>query len=132
MSLRYESKRRTRGYCDRDTRIDVVDALALLRTRPVRAAGRASSAAQRARQNDAFKRKERDWLVTGAAGAAPPSRGVSEAAPRLTASCTAPVARHGRYDKRRFEAALASRAAAPASQLHPASHGLGQVDARRP
>ena len=93
-------------YCDRDTRFDVVDALALLRPRPVRAAGRASSAAQRARQNDAFTREERDWRrwrrttltwheVTEVRGRLYRPRG------------------DGRYDKRRFEAALASRPAAP-------------------
>ena len=52
-----------RVYCDRDTRFDVVDALAvaLLRPCPLRTAGRVSSIAQRARQHAAFQREMRDW-----------------------------------------------------------------------
>jgi hypothetical protein len=43
-------------YCDRDTSFALVDALALLRPRSVRAAGRAPNAAQRARQHAAFEK----------------------------------------------------------------------------
>ena len=93
-------------YCDRDTRFDVVDALALLRPRPVRAAGRASSAAQRARQNDAFTTEERDWRRWRRTTLA--WHEVTEVRGRLYRPRG-----DGRYDKRRFEAALESSAAAP-------------------
>jgi hypothetical protein len=48
-------------YCDRDTSFALVDALALLRPRPVRAGGHASNAAQRARQHATFEKDMRDW-----------------------------------------------------------------------
>jgi hypothetical protein len=67
MSLRYETTDTATATGIRAT-FDVVDALALLRTRPVRAADAPLGAAppqrrsaERARQNDAFKREERDW-----------------------------------------------------------------------
>jgi hypothetical protein len=93
-------------YCDRDTRFDVVDALALLRPRPVRTAGHASNAAQRARQHAAFEKETRDWRrwrrttlawceVTEVRGRLYRPRG------------------SGRYNKKRYEVALASTAAGP-------------------
>ena len=81
-------------YCDRDTSFALVDALALLRPRSVRAAGRAPNAAQRARQHAAFEKDiMRRTCATGAAGAAPPSRGTRS--PRLAADYTAPVVTGG-------------------------------------
>ena len=59
--LRYVEGGTSWVYCDRDTRFDVVDALALLRPHPVPVACRASNAAQRARQRDAFDRELRGW-----------------------------------------------------------------------
>ena len=93
-------------YCDRDTRFALVDALALLRPRPVRAAGRASNAAQRARQHAAFEKDMRDWRRWRRTTLAW-HEGV-----QVRGRLYRPRG-NGRCDKRRFEAALESRAPAP-------------------
>jgi hypothetical protein len=93
-------------YCDRDTSFALVDALALLRPRPVRAGGRASNAAQRARQHAAFEKDMRDWRRWRRTTLA--WHEVAEARGRLYRPRG-----DGRYDKGRYEAALESRATAP-------------------
>ncbi len=111
-------------YCDRDTRFDVVDALALLRPCPVRSAGRVSSIAQRARQHAAFQREMRDWRHWRRTTLA--WHAVDEIGGRLYRP------RRSGYDKRRYEAALETfllgAPTLPHGESHDSLHDLAWDD----